>query len=341
MKKKLLNILKATLFFGLGASILYLIFRSQNEAYLEQCRVDGVPLEDCSLLDKLITDFTSANFFWLFMVLIAYTISNISRTARWQMLLRPLGLNIKPLNGFFTIMLGYFANLGFPRIGEFVRAGTLARYEKAEFEKVMGTVVVDRVIDVFSLLIAILLAFLFSFNELSAFLDSMPLSFSGTKILGILVVLGLTGFFLLFYFIKKFPENFLVKKILSFLEGVKSIRNIDRPFWFLFHSLLIWVMYFVMIWVGLYAFGPTAHLGATAGLLLFVVGSLGIVIPTPGGMGTYHALVGACLTFVFGLTSADSFSFANIIFFTIQIGANVLFGALALIVLPLINNRGK
>jgi hypothetical protein len=100
-------------------------------------------------------------------------------------------------------------------------------------------------------------------------------------------------------------------------------------------------MYFVMIWVGLYAFGPTAHLGATAGLLLFVVGSLGIVIPTPGGMGTYHALVGACLTFVFGLTSADSFSFANIIFFTIQIGANVLFGALALIVLPLINNRGK
>ena len=337
MKKKILNILKSVLFIGLGSSILYLIFRAQNKAYIEQCKVDGIPLADCSLLDKLVTDFTSANFFWLFMVILAYTISNISRTARWQMLLRPLGLNINPLNGFFTIMLGYFANLGFPRIGEFVRAGTLARYEKTEFEKVMGTVVVDRVIDVFSLLIAILLAFVFSFKELSAFLDSMPMSFSGTKLLLLLAVVGLAGVGLVFYLVKNYPDNFLVKKILGFLEGVKAIKDIDRPFWFLFHSVLIWVMYFVMIWVGLYAFGPTAHLGATAGLLLFVVGSLGIVIPTPGGMGTYHALVGACLTFVYSLTAADSFSFANIIFFTIQIGANVLFGALALIVLPVLN----
>ena len=255
------------------------------------------------------------------------------------MLLKPININIKPLNGFFTIMLGYFANLGFPRIGEFVRAGTLARYEKAEFEKVMGTVVVDRVIDVFSLLIAILLAFVFSFNELSAFLDSMPLSFSGTKILALLALFGLLGVGVLIYLIKHYPDNFIVKKILSFLEGVKSIRNIDKPLWFVFHSILIWVMYFVMIWVGLYAFEPTGDLGATAGLLLFVVGSLGIVIPTPGGMGTYHALVGACLTFVYGLTAADSFSFANIIFFTIQIGANVLFGGLALLVLPLLNKK--
>ena len=337
MKKKILNILKSVLFIGLGSSILYLIFRAQNKAYIEQCKVDGIPLADCSLLDKLVTDFTSANFFWLFMVILAYTISNISRTARWQMLLRPLGLNINPLNGFFTIMLGYFANLGFPRIGEFVRAGTLARYEKTEFEKVMGTVVVDRVIDVFSLLIAILLAFVFSFKELSAFLDSMPMSFSGTKLLLLLAVVGLAGVGLVFYLVKNYPDNFLVKKILGFLEGVKAIKDIDKPFWFVFHSVLIWVMYFVMIWVGLYAFGPTAHLGATAGLLLFVVGSLGIVIPTPGGMGTYHALVGACLTFVYSLTAADSFSFANIIFFTIQIGANVLFGALALIVLPVLN----
>ncbi len=325
------------MFFGLGSSILYLIFRAQNKAYIEQCKVDGTPLADCSLLDKLVTDFTSANFFWLFMVILAYIISNISRTARWQMLLRPLGLNINPLNGFFTIMLGYFANLGFPRIGEFVRAGTLARYEKTEFEKVMGTVVVDRVIDAFSLLIAILLAFVFSFKELSAFLDSMPMSFSGTKLLLLLAVIGLAGVGFVFYLVKNYPDNFLVKKILGFLEGVKAIKDIDRPFWFLFHSVLIWFMYFVMIWVGLYAFGPTVHLGATAGLLLFVVGSLGIVIPTPGGMGTYHALVGACLTFVYSLTAADSFSFANIIFFTIQIGANVLFGALALIVLPILN----
>lgn len=341
MKNKILNILKPILFFGLGSTILYLIYRQQSNAFEAQCVIDGIPLEECSLLDKLIQDFTSANFFWLFMVLLAYTISNVSRTIRWQMLLKPLGISIKPMNGFLTIMLGYFANLGFPRIGEFVRAGTLARYEKQEFERVMGTVVVDRVVDVFSLLLAILLTFVFCFEDISTFLDSMPMSFSGTNLLVLLGILGLLGVLSLYYVVKKYPDNIIVKKILGFLEGVKAIKDIDQPFWFVFHSLLIWFMYFTMIWVGLYAFGATAHLGASAGLLLFVVGSLGIVIPTPGGMGTYHALVGAALTFVYGLSSADGFSFANIIFFTIQIGANVLFGVLALILLPILNGGTK
>ena len=290
-------------------------------------------------MTKILNDFASADYFWLFMVVAAFTVSNISRMMRWKMLLAPLGVQMNKLNGFLTIMLGYFANLGLPRSGEFIRAGTLARYEDVEFEKVMGTVVVDRIIDVVSLLIAILLAFVFSFSDITAFLDSMDVSFGSIKILGVLAVFGLLGLVVLIYFVRKYPDNFLVKKLLGFYEGIKSIRGIDKPFWFVFHSVLIWLMYFTMTWVGLYAFEPTAHLGASAGLLIFVVGSLGIVIPTPGGMGTYHALVGACLAMVYGLSQADGFSFANIIFFTLQIGANILFGVLALILLPLLNRK--
>ena len=290
-------------------------------------------------MTKILNDFASADYFWLFMVVAAFTVSNISRMMRWKMLLAPLGVQMNKLNGFLTIMLGYFANLGLPRSGEFIRAGTLARYEDVEFEKVMGTVVVDRIIDVVSLLIAILLAFVFSFSDITAFLDSMDVSFGSIKILGILAVFGLLGLVVLIYFVRKYPDNFLVKKLLGFYEGIKSIKGIDKPFWFVFHSVLIWLMYFTMTWVGLYAFEPTAHLGASAGLLIFVVGSLGIVIPTPGGMGTYHALVGACLAMVYGLSQADGFSFANIIFFTLQIGANILFGVLALILLPVLNRK--
>ena len=290
-------------------------------------------------MTKILNDFASADYFWLFMVVAAFTVSNISRMMRWKMLLAPLGVQMNKLNGFLTIMLGYFANLGLPRSGEFIRAGTLARYEDVEFEKVMGTVVVDRIIDVVSLLIAILLAFVFSFSDITAFLDSMDVSFGSIKILGVLAVFGLLGLVVLIYFVRKYPDNFLVKKLLGFYEGIKSIKGIDKPFWFVFHSVLIWLMYFTMTWVGLYAFEPTAHLGASAGLLIFVVGSLGIVIPTPGGMGTYHALVGACLAMVYGLSQADGFSFANIIFFTLQIGANILFGVLALILLPVLNRK--
>ena len=339
MKNKIINILKSLSFLSFGSVILYLIFRQQDKAYRAQCEVDNIPLEECSLMTKILNDFASADYFWLFMVVAAFTVSNISRMMRWKMLLAPLGVQMNKLNGFLTIMLGYFANLGLPRSGEFIRAGTLARYEDVEFEKVMGTVVVDRIIDVVSLLIAILLAFVFSFSDITAFLDSMDVSFGSIKILGVLAVFGLLGLVVLIYFVRKYPDNFLVKKLLGFYEGIKSIRGIDKPFWFVFHSVLIWLMYFTMTWVGLYAFEPTAHLGASAGLLIFVVGSLGIVIPTPGGMGTYHALVGACLAMVYGLSQADGFSFANIIFFTLQIGANILFGVLALILLPLLNRK--
>ncbi|MCB0641476.1 MAG: flippase-like domain-containing protein, partial [Phaeodactylibacter sp.] len=152
MKKSLQNMLKAALFFGVGFVILYLVYRSQNKAYQAQCALDGVPAESCSLIQKVLEDFASANYFWILMVLVAFTVSNISRSVRWIMLIRPLGYEPRPINAFLTIMLGYFTNLGLPRVGEVIRAGSLANYEKIGVEKTMGTVVVDRMTDMATML---------------------------------------------------------------------------------------------------------------------------------------------------------------------------------------------
>ena len=92
-------------------------------------------------------------------------------------------------------------------------------------------------------------------------------------------------------------------------------------------------MYYLMTFLCFRAFDPTAHLGPLAGLLVFVFGSLGMIIPTPGGMGSYHALVIAALVLL-GINQNDAFSFAMIIFFTINIFGNILFGIIALILLP-------
>ncbi|MEO0873365.1 MAG: flippase-like domain-containing protein, partial [Bacteroidota bacterium] len=153
MKKALTNFLKFLLFLSVGLVILYWVYQKQNAAYQAECELKGIAKADCSLLQKVLTDFASADYFWLLMVLLCFTISNISRAVRWNMLLRQLGFMPRLINGFLTIILGYFANLGLPRVGEVVRAGTMARYEKIPVEKVMGTVVVDRVIDVISILL--------------------------------------------------------------------------------------------------------------------------------------------------------------------------------------------
>lgn len=335
------------MFLSIGIIILYLVFNKQQNAYLAECALQGIAEEDCSLVKKVYNDFLHAKIWVLLSVVFLFMLSNISRAMRWQMLLRPLGINASLSNAFHSVMLGYFANLGLPRVGEFVRAGTMAKYENAKFDKVMGTVIIDRVADVLSLLVVILMAMFSSYGLIAGFIKS-----NGdlqSKIYGLITNPYLIGVGILlvvaviiFFKSNKLKQSALGIKIRSFIEGLvdglKSIASLEKPWLFVFHSIFIWLMYYLMLYVGFSAFLPTAHLGPIAGLVVFTMGSLGIVIPVPGGMGTYHFLVTAGLQ-MYGVSGADGFSFANIIFFTIQIFGNIVFGILALVILPIANRE--
>ena len=371
MKKFLVNFLQFLLFLGIGATILFLVFKHQNKAYLDECCIKNIPgwesiesdaekqalLKDCretnlthetcpSLTGKLITDFKNARFGWIALVLVAFVISNISRTYKWQMLLQPMGYRTRFLNGFLSILVGYFANLGLPRMGEVVRGGLLSRYENIPVEKVMGTIVVDRAVDVICLGIAFLLALIFESDKILGYIaenrgGGEAGGAGGFWLIALLAGIVFAG--LLFVFRTQFLNNKIVKKVIGMLkgfwEGIQTVRKLEKPWLFIFHSLNIWFLFFLMTWLGFQAFGPTEHLGLRAALTVFVFGTLGFVIPSPGGMGTFHALVIASLTLFFGIRGDDAFSLANIIFFSVQIGFNSALGLIALLLLPAINRR--
>ncbi len=350
VNKNLSNFLKFLLFLGIGLTILYLLYQNQEAAFQAQQEKDGLPVgERISLMQKLIADFKSANYFWVGIVLLAFCISNLSRAIRWNMLLSPMGYQPRLINSFLTINVAYFANLGLPRIGEVVRAGVISRYEKIPMEKAVGTIVTDRIVDVLSLATVIGLAFLLEYDVLWGWLSEQM--GSGEKDGGslltnpiVLILLGgmlLTGI-LFFAFRKTIRQSALFKKIKNilkgFAEGIQSIRKLENPGLFLFHSVNIWLMYFAMTYLCFFAFVPTAHLGPLAGLMVFAFGAFGVLIPSPGGMGTFHFLAMAALA-LYGIAEADAFSFANILFFSVQIGCSVLIGILALILLPIINRN--
>lgn len=346
MKAVLGNVLKFIAFLSVGLIILYWVYQKQAAAYEAECALKGVAAADCSLLAKVFDDFANANYGWLLVVLLLYALSNVSRAIRWNMLLRQLGYQPRFVNAFLTTILGYFANLGLPRVGEVVRAGTMAKYEDIPVEKVMGTVVADRIVDVISILIVSALTLVLASDVLLGFLREN--SAIGDKIsqnqhilIG-LAVAGLAGLGLIYAYRHQIQRTALflkVSKVLTgFAEGIKTIGKLDRPGWFILHSINIWVMYFLMTYVCFFAFAPTAHLPLLAGLVVFVFGGWGIVIPSPGGMGTYHYLATVALGF-YGVAGDDGFSFANISFFTIQIGCNISVGLLALVLLPLINRK--
>lgn len=371
MKKAILNVLQFLLFLGIGAGILFLVFKHQNQAYNDDCCIKSIPewntiqseeqkqalLEQCRqkslaetgclpLTDKLIADFKSTNFAWIALVLLAFVISNINRTYKWKMLLQPMGYRPRFINGFLSILVGYFANLGLPRMGEVVRAGLLSRYEHIPVEKVMGTIVVDRVVDVLCLGGAFLLALVFESEKIWNYIVASKGAGQGGNAGGIWLLLLLAGAVfagLLFVFRNQILKNRIVQKVIQmikgFWEGIQTVRRLEKPGLFVFHSVSIWVLFFLMTWLGFQSFQPTAHLGFGAALTVFVFGTLGFVIPSPGGMGTFHALVIASLTTFYAIKGDDAFAIANIIFFSVSIGFNVLLGLISLIVLPLINKN--
>ncbi len=349
MNKHVLNFLKFIVFLGVGVGIMYFVYSKYSEAYLADCGLKGISEEACgTLFQKVVKDFKTVNFFWIFMVLVAFTISNASRALRWNMLIKPLGYSPRLVNSFFCIIIGYFANMFLPRVGEVARAAMMSKYEKIPAEKLFGTIVVGRVVDVLCLLLAIGLTILFEFDSIMNFLSansgddaggggsffSSPIFYALLLMAGVLV--------LAIAFRKQLMETKLVKKVIDILkglwEGIQTVGKLERPLVFIFHSLNIWVMYFFMTYLCFFAFAPTSGLPPVAALMAFVFGAFGIVIPSPGGMGTYHFFTTEALK-IYNVPEGDAFSFANILFFSIQLGCNIVIGLLAVILLPWVNRN--
>lgn len=327
----------------IGLTILYFVYKEQSSQYLNFCLSQGQPEESCNLIDKIVNDLKNAKPFWLIMTLVLYFISNISRAIKWKILVEPDNGSVRTINTFLATMVGYFANLAIPRFGEFVRAGMLSKHEKIDPAEVMGTVVTDRLLDVLCLVIMFGLGLLLASGQLLDYIQAnaqLP-NISSFMISGLILGFLLLGGLLLFLTIRFQNHKIIVNlkvKIKSFINGVLSIRRVKNYKWLIFHSVNIWLMYYLMTYLPLLSFEATEHLSPIAGLLVFIFAGLGMVLPAPGGMGTFHAMVIAGLS-IYGIAGPDAFSFAMIIYLAINICINLAMGIISLILLPIVNKN--
>lgn len=348
MKKQLFTVLRFLLFLSIGIGILWYLYTTGETQYHSDLESKGLPLEP--YWKKLQSDFAGVNYFWIIMVVLAFTLSNISRALRWMMLLNPLktdGKKVSFANSFMATMVLYVTNYVIPRSGELARCGVMARYENIPIEKSFGTVFLDRILDVLCLGIFFLLALILEFDVLWTFLseNAFQSSSDGTGEKGFPWLIFIAGFGLAvlivaFIFRKRLQGTAIYKKIeelvLGFIEGIKTIQKLDNLWLFIGHTVFIWVMYYLMLYLAFFAYAPTAHLGAVTALLVFVFGALGIVVPAPGGIGSYQYFVSLALATFYGIAESDAFSFSNISFFAPFL-CNVVFGVLSIILLPVFN----
>lgn len=350
------SIAKFIVFLSVGLAIMYFVYSNQAAAYELECQCDTGKSCTQTLYQKIMHDFRGANPFWLGGIILAFMVSNVSRALRWNQLIEPLGYRPRVVNTFFATMIGYMVNLALPRAGEIAKPAVVTRYEKVPLDKLVGTIVVDRVFDVLMLLVVTGLTFLLQFQYLYEFLfganqPSVECAYPMTEandqatipwflLFQIGVGVGLFALMVILVKWKTIKETQIAQKILellrNFASGIQTVFKLKRPGLFIFHTLVIWLMYYLMLYLCFFSYGPTVGLSPTVALLAFTFGTFGMVIPSPGGMGTYQIAVTAALV-IYGVGEADAFAFSNIMFFTITLFANILFGILGYIVLPLYN----
>lgn len=271
---------------------------------------------------------------WVLISIVMGIVSHLSRAYRWNFLLQPLGYSIKLSNSFMAVMAGYLANLGIPRSGEVLRGGIVSAYEDIPFKKAFGTIISERVIDLIMLLIIILIALLFQSQNM--------ISYMGDKIsnpfisLGIFIVL-LLGAVLGLKILKKSNHAFIIK-IRNFgegiLEGIKSIYYMKNKGAFVFHTVLIWVLYVLMFYVIKFAVQETYDLTIGPILVTFVAGSLAMSL-TNGGIGAFPlAIAYALLLFDIDESAGKAFGW---ILWGSQTVINTVIGTLSFLLLPILN----
>ena len=299
---KSLNIpswLKTLLFASIGVSLLYFAFK-------------GVDLKAVG------KEMGSAKLEWIGLSMLVGLGAVVSRGMRWKLVLDSMGYRSTSWRTSYAIGIGYLINMVFPRAGEVARATALRRSDKIPVDVLLGTIIVERLIDLIIVSILLGLTLILTYPELQKLLastqGSQPAANEG-EIPWIWITLALI--MLATWFLRKrFFESAPGQKVKSFLRGLSkgftSIVRLDNPWAYLGHTVFIWASYFVMIYVCFFAMPATENIEVDQSLFVMMAASMGIVVPVPGGVGAYHYLVAKALE-VLSVPYPEGLAFATLV----------------------------
>lgn len=318
MRRFLRNSLQFLLFLAIALLLLWVAFRD-------------MPAE------SLLEGFRASNGLLISLAICVAFFSYLFRAFRWQLLIRPLGHTPKVSHLFYSVMVGYLANFLFPRLGEVARCGVLSRKSAIPVDKLIGTVIVERVVDMASLLLITLIyatvrfEFLLGFFEKTGDYFDMPgNNFLVALLFGVLLM-ALGGWVMYRLLKKYFPKGTFRDRISKWMQGVtlglRSLMDLRQRGAFLLFTLLIWMAYFGMTYLLFLAIPATSHLTLADTIFILVIGSFAFVIPAQGGIGSFHLMISLGLT-ILGVSRADGLVYATLSH-SVQSLFAVLLGALS------------
>jgi glycosyltransferase 2 family protein len=283
---------------------------------------------------------------WIIVSISFGLLSHFVRAVRWKMLINELGYRPRNSNLFLSILILYFTNLIIPRGGEVARCGVLTRYEGIPVVKLAGTVLAERIIDLLTFLLILLILVLVKFSFFKEVYNSLGLNLDYSdypgKFLWIAIILAVfaLGFFLLAKFRVLRRISARIGKLWNeFASGTMTIMRLRGKGLFLVYTLLIFLLWFMMLYVLFFAFPATAKLTFTIAVLTYSFGNVAYLLPIQAGIGAWHFIVINCL-FFFGIDKESGMIFALVAHSCTSL-VFLIFGPIAMALLPLINSSGS
>ncbi len=285
MKKRFFSILKYLFFFGLGIFLVWWQFNKMTATEKEQF---GESLQH-------------ADYWLLIPVIILAIFSHISRAVRWKILIEPLGYHPSTTTAFYSVMCGYLVNTFIPRGGEIFKCSLMHRYEKIPMNKLIGTILIERVFDLVCYFVLIAFTILVQIKYVSHFvnekLEKLVSAKNGThlwfKVIAIILLLIIIIMIFKWIF-KKYAHHRHIISIKGFhlglSEGFRTIKNLKKRGWFIAHTFFIWMMYLLEIYVGFSALAATSHLTIIHACSILSLATLGMIV-SPGGIGAFPLAV--------------------------------------------------
>ena len=307
--------LTTLVFFGIGVGLFWLAMQG---------------VEDPEALKR---DMRSAQWWGIGASFVMGYLAIVSRGLRWNILLAPMGHNPSPARSVHAVAFSYFANAFVPRSGEVARCAALNQTDDIPVDQLLGTVITERVVDFIMLFGLVAFALVTNLDAFLELMDKAQLPATAT-LLG-LAVLGAVGCAGLFWLSRQQGRTGIVGKLAGFLQGIgtgiRSVLGMEKRGLFLVHTLFIWAMYFLMSYVLFLAIPAVSDLGLTDAVLVMVAGGFGMVLPAPGGIGSYHWAVSLGFAAV-GYDGDVGFAVANVVWLT-QTAMIVLTGGLGYVML--------
>ena len=286
-----------------------------------------VVLEGIDKTDILAEDMSKASWPGILLSALMGYLAIVSRGLRWELMLEPMGYKVNRWRSIHAVAFSYFTNFFIPRGGELARCVAFNQTDKVPVDRLFGTVISERVVD-FVLLIAMMgLAFITNLEAFYAMLsgnssDSAATAtetasgISVTHIVGFLLIAGVAAlFFLRRSTLLRGVYNRLVNFLKGVREGLGSVLKMRRKGAFIAHTLFIWTMYYFSTWIIFKSIEGTSAIPMHQSLFIMVAGGFGMVIPAPGGIGSYHWMVKLAFL-ALGLSSTLAFAAANVMWLT-------------------------